>query len=135
MKNRFFYNMQFILQEPLLVPKLLKNYFKLSILKKDVLKAVELDLGFDCQLNCRHCYASRMKDKKRKELSLEELKGAIDQCIQLGAIYFFISGGEPLLYEKKLLKVVRYIKKTHTYAAIVTNGQKVEKPLLTIDAY
>ncbi|MFH1642962.1 MAG: radical SAM protein [Nanoarchaeota archaeon] len=122
--------MQFVLQEPLLVHRLLKNYFKLVVLKKNVLRSVEVDLGFDCQLNCKHCYAQKMKNSQRKELTFIELKDIVDQCVQLGTVYFFISGGEPLLYKEKLLQLVKYIKNTHTYAALVTNGQKLEKRLL-----
>jgi MoaA/NifB/PqqE/SkfB family radical SAM enzyme len=71
-----------------------------------------------------------MHRKDRKELSIDELKKVVDDSIKLGALHFCISGGEPLLYEDKLVALVEYISQKHAYSAIVTNGQKLQKPLL-----
>jgi MoaA/NifB/PqqE/SkfB family radical SAM enzyme len=130
MKNRLLYNLQFVLQKPTIIPRLIANYFKLIFLRKNVLKSVAIDLGYNCQLNCKHCYASKMRNSKKSELTIEELKSIVDQSIKLGAVYFWVGGGEPLLYEKKALELVEHINKSNAFCLLSTNGILMKEPVL-----
>jgi len=101
--------------------KLIRNYINLILLNQRVLKAVELDLTFDCQLNCLHCYAKGISNRKKRKINLEEIKDIVDQCEKLGAIYFLLSGGESLL-SKHIYETIKYINKKNLYCSLVTNG-------------
>ncbi|TKJ29874.1 hypothetical protein CEE39_08735 [bacterium (candidate division B38) B3_B38] len=77
-----------------------------------------------CNLKCRFCMVwssyqkERKKGIKRQELSLEEVKGLIDQLPGYSVITF--TGGEPFL-RKDLMTMLRFATKRHR-CHIVTNG-------------
>ncbi len=79
-----------------------------------------------CNLRCRFCmvWSSYQKEQKRgikrQELSLEEVKGVIDQLPGYSVVTF--TGGEPFL-RKDLMTMVRYATRRHR-CHIVTNGTR-----------
>jgi hypothetical protein len=60
------------------------------------LREVYLHITHRCARDCRHCY-NRDALWDPDELSTTEWKGAIDQCVALGASSFVFIGGDPLL--------------------------------------
>jgi len=125
MENRFIYNWELIIKKPPVLLRALKNYLFL-FMGGERLRSVEIDLGFGCQLNCKHCYASDLINPKRKSMSLEEIRKSIDQCIGEGAIHFLISGGEPLIH-KQVFEVIKYINKKNAFSCLATNGVALNK--------
>jgi radical SAM protein with 4Fe4S-binding SPASM domain len=91
---------------------------------KNGLLSMELELSRACNLRCIYCYAGSglpLKD----ELTLEEIYGAIDQAVALGARKIIVlGGGEPMLY-KDLFKVIDYIQAQGVTADLFTNGMLV----------
>jgi len=108
-----------------LISRLIKNYVLILIKNKKRLRTVELALTYNCQCNCEHCYAKSIK-KKRKKLSLKGLKKVIEDCVDLGAIHFLLTGGEPLLYEG-FSDLCKFISSRGTILTIATNALLLNK--------
>ena len=120
MGNRLSYYFGLLIKKPSVLLRLIKNYL-LLFLGQYRLRSVEIDLGYGCQLNCKHCYVSELMNPKRKTMGLEEIKRTIDLCIREGAILFLVSGGEPLIY-KQVFDVIGYINRKKAFSCLITNG-------------
>lgn len=73
---------------------------------------VEIDLTNACNFFCIHCSRDskpRQKINIGEELSINEYKKIIDDCVQIGVLKLLFMGGEPLYY-KDFLKLVKYAK-------------------------
>jgi len=73
---------------------------------------VELNLTNTCNFSCIHCSKdSKPKDKidLENELSTDEYKKIIDECVQIGVLKLLLMGGEPLYYQD-FLELVKYAK-------------------------
>ncbi len=88
-----------------------------------------LELTARCNNACSHCYINLPEDDveaMKSELSFEEIKKIVDEAVSLGALWFLISGGEPLL-RKDFSDIYMYLKKKgalitiYTNAALITN--------------
>lgn len=75
---------------------------------------------YDCNFSCTHCSVKKVKDKNRKELSLEEIKNVFDQADEMGISRITISGGEPLLH-KDLDKLIETIDASRFWLQLDTN--------------
>lgn len=106
--------------------KILINYCKIILLRKNVLRCVEISPLYNCQFNCLHCYAHGLNEGKQNKLSLNELKQFINEATELGAINFHIVGGEPLLY-KNLYNLIKHIRSKNSFVSLSTNGFLLNK--------
>jgi len=92
------------------------------------LLSLELEFTRRCNLRCVYCY-SEAGAGSDGELTLEEIKGVIDEAIDLGAKkIILLGGGEPLLYEH-ISEVVRHIHKAGVEQTIFTNGYHLTENL------
>ncbi len=123
-------NIPYVLQKPQLVGRIIKNYANIIFLRKQMLRSIQMDMGYECQLDCKHCYSHKMKRKDKKLLNVDEMKKIVDDSIELGALHFCLSGGEPLLYEKRLLELIRHIESRGRYSAMVTNAYALDDIML-----
>jgi MoaA/NifB/PqqE/SkfB family radical SAM enzyme len=82
---------------PGIAPRVAANYFKLLLLKRPVLRAVEFALTYRCQAHCAHCSANRLNDASRGEVTAAEAGDWAAQCLTLGALNINLTGGEALL--------------------------------------
>ena len=73
-----------------------------------------------CNLRCRHCLVSAGKSLKR-ELTVEEFKGLVDEAIKLGVKRFYITGGEPFIKDG-IFDLIKYITKTKKRELIVLSN-------------
>jgi MoaA/NifB/PqqE/SkfB family radical SAM enzyme len=82
-----------------------------------------LDLTYRCNNNCRHCWLWIPPDspEAKKELSLDEIKGIVDEARSLGCRKWFISGGEPML-RPDFEEIFDYISSRAASYTINTNG-------------
>lgn len=102
--------------------RLVKDYFYILFLQRARLKTVGISLGYDCQYACIHCSATKLMNKEREPLDFDRLVKAVDESVDLGAIHFNITGGEPLLY-KKSFDLMAYISKyKSSIISLATNG-------------
>jgi MoaA/NifB/PqqE/SkfB family radical SAM enzyme len=105
--------------------KMLKTVGRTIMTRKFVPRAVTIALTSACQCKCVHCSAARYaKDAEalgKKELSTDEFKHLIDECIKLGAINITFTGGEPLL-RPDVYDLLNYVDKDEAITQLFTNG-------------
>jgi len=93
--------------------------------------SVVLLISYRCNLRCKMCFyyndiekdktCKLIEDKVEEELTIEEIKGLIDDCAEMGVKIFTIHGGEPLLYPN-IFEVSKYAKNKGLLVNFVTNG-------------
>jgi len=110
------------------------------------LREIYLHLTHRCRRACRHCY-DRTALQPARELTTTEWKGAIAQCVALGATSFVFIGGDPLLRPDfvDLVDTVtgahaaraRFFFNSHVDAALARElrlaGRGLLRPLVSID--
>ncbi len=82
-------------------------------------------ITYKCQCDCLHCSSHIYKeevDHNKSALSLEEMKIAIKQSIDLGTTCVILTGGEPLLH-KKIYELINAVDKNKSICTIFTNGE------------
>jgi MoaA/NifB/PqqE/SkfB family radical SAM enzyme len=107
----------------------LKNLAHRLLLNEHFPTHIKLDLTYRCQSRCLHCGCSSKYNPAGKELSTEEWKRVIDDCISLGVTQFHVYGGEPLL-RNDVVEIIQHIDKTKAICNIGTNGLLVTEKLL-----
>ncbi len=83
---------------------------------------LHLDLLYQCDLDCEHCY---LDDKKRKILPTDFWKGVIDQAADLGVFSIIMSGGEIFL-RKDLLELVAHARGRGLFVHLKTHGGHID---------
>ena len=123
LKNRLIQNIKTLWRNKFLLLKIFKVYFNKFFLKKNFIRLVEIAIGYKCNASCKQCSCAYSLDRKRRRLTLNQLKRLIDDSIKLGAFQFNITGGEPLLYSNEVYELVKYIRKKRCYVHICTNAK------------
>ncbi len=83
-----------------------------------------LDLTYRCNNNCLHCWlriSPGDRDMQAQELSLEEIRGIVDEARSMGCRRWSISGGEPML-RPDFPEIFDYITSHSASYSINTNG-------------
>lgn len=71
-----------------------------------VVTAVTFDLNLECNLRCRHCFVGG-SDRSVTLLDNDIIRSTIEQARNdLGCRFFSLLGGEPLLAQEKLLRIL-----------------------------
>ncbi|MCZ7583703.1 MAG: radical SAM protein [Deltaproteobacteria bacterium] len=112
-----------------LVPKLVRNYKRLLVDKKPVLRTVDFATTSKCMCKCEHCYAEPMAEPGRKSMSLAEKKSAIDQCLALGAVAINFVGGDPLC-DRDLAELIGHIPPDEGISVITTSAAWLDDKVL-----
>jgi len=112
----------------------------------DTLRDVYLHVTNRCGLGCPHCY-NRANPRLARELTTEEWRDIIGQCVELGTTSFVIIGGDPFLRDD-LFDLVAFISgecdrrvriffngrcDPSTAALLAAAGHGLVRPLLSID--
>jgi len=111
------------------IRKIVSGYAETLILRRSVLRTVELALLTECNSGCVMCYASRMKKQGEKYLTVEEYKDIWKQASRLGAFSVILSGGEPTL-RQDLFEVISVMDPENTLFALVTNSLNLSEKYL-----
>lgn len=75
-----------------------------------------------CNLQCRHCYAGC--GPEGETMSMENIEKVLEH-IPKDTEIFSISGGEPFMEQKKMMRIIRQINEMqmpHAKVAVLTNG-------------
>lgn len=88
---------------------------------------LHLDLLYQCDLDCEHCY---LDDKKRKILPTDFWKGVIDQAADLGVFSLIMSGGEIFL-RKDLLDLIAHARARGLFVHLKTHGGHIDAAVAT----
>ncbi len=90
-----------------------------SILGKMIPDQVTISITEECPNNCIHCALPDTKNKVR--LTLETVKSAIDQVLEMGTTFIIFDGGEPLTYPG-LEDLINYVDSGKAISGMFTSG-------------
>ena len=104
------------------------------LLRKPIPNFASLDATYICQCDCVHCGSalyknSFYKDGQREELSTEEFKRLIDECLDLGITNVNLLGGEPLM-RPDIFELVEYVDKSRANCSMFTNGYLLDREIV-----
>lgn len=85
---------------------------------------VFLEITQNCNSECIHCINKR--EKKTKDISLDNLKVIIDKLYNSGIFLIKISGGEPFC-RNDIFKILDYIETKNIKYIIYTNGTYIDE--------
>jgi MoaA/NifB/PqqE/SkfB family radical SAM enzyme len=119
--NRWRQNLAILKDNLSILPAVLRNY-RAVLRGQSRLRALEISVGYRCQLSCDQCSCARTYDPSRGRLTLAELFRAIDQARDLGAFQFNLTGGDPLIYYDDVLALIDYLGRKKCYAHLCTNA-------------
>ena len=94
-----------------------------------------VEVGRMCNRVCEHCLRGKMEDVS---ISLDNVKRVLRQVDRINTIVF--TGGEPTLYSKEIVKIIRYIIKNNIDVGgfyIASNGEVYSPELMAalVDLY
>lgn len=98
------------------------------------LLSIVLELTARCNNDCAHCYiniGAGDKAAQEKELRFKELQPIIDEAIEMGVLWFLLSGGEVLLHPD-FLDIYEYIKKKGALVSLFTNASLITKEYIEL---
>ena len=104
-----------------ILPQVARNYLRLVVLRRKVLRGVEFALTYRCNCKCSHCSAAHLRDGERAPLSLEVIRRTLAECRQLGALNINLTGGEVLM-RPDLDDLVRAAGPRRAVVSLATNG-------------
>lgn len=88
---------------------------------------LNLKITYDCNNNCSYCFSSKLKNEN---IELDNLLKALEDGYLRGCRMLVISGGEPTLYPKKIIKIInRALCIGYTNFTIQTNGSGINGDL------
>ena len=93
-----------------------------------------LELTGRCNFNCVHCYinqpASNLASRK-KELTIDQIRGLIDQMVDAGCLFLTITGGEPLL-RPDFPEIYHYAIHKGLLIKLFTNGTLLSESIVAL---
>lgn len=79
-----------------------------------------------CSCRCKHCSADAGPHQSNGDLRLEDIERMLYQAKDFGAVFFDISGGDPLKLEKEfVLETIRLAVRSGLSPSISTNGENL----------
>ncbi|GAB6116871.1 hypothetical protein JCM16816_04680 [Thermoanaerobacter brockii subsp. lactiethylicus] len=82
---------------------------------------VFLELTYNCNLKCKHCYLGNARFKLLQYTPLERIKELLTELKNSGVIEVFITGGEPFLHPN-FFEILEYAVDMNFFVTILTNG-------------
>lgn len=119
--DRIIRNASFLVNNPLVIKRVIRNYLLKICLKKVPLRTADISFDYICNFHCKHCYTTEFVDKKRLPMDINGIKTAINACLEQGAIHFNLIGGEPTM-DDRLFDVIDYIHSKGALISLATNG-------------
>lgn len=105
---------------------------------------VQIEITYDCTLRCAMCYNGVRANEKKfndylkkcnfeniDEQKVRKINNIIELCLNNGAKFFTITGGEPLLYPDLVIEMIEKIKDRGGYASINSNATLIDEKLAT----
>ncbi len=102
--------------------------------EKRIPLSAEIELTERCNSNCIHCYINLPADDeeaRRRELSFEEIRDLVDEAVEMGCLWWLITGGEPLLRED-FADIYLYLKKKGLLTSVFTNAILITPELVSL---
>ncbi len=102
--------------------------------EKRIPLSAEIELTERCNNNCVHCYINLPADDeeaRKRELSFEEIRDIVDETVQMGCLWWLITGGEPLVRED-FADIYLYLKKKGLLTSVFTNATLITPELVSL---
>jgi len=102
--------------------------------EKRVPLSAEIELTERCNNNCTHCYINlpaNDQDAKKRELSFEEIREIVDEAVEMGCLWWLITGGEPLL-RQDFTDIYLYLKEKGLLTSVFTNATLITPDLVRL---
>jgi MoaA/NifB/PqqE/SkfB family radical SAM enzyme len=90
------------------------------IYKRAIPLAATIGVTGRCQYSCAHCSAAG-RSPDRPDMSLQEIRRVIGECLDLGVSNITFTGGEPLL-RKDLSSIIASVPREKAVCQVFTNG-------------
>ena len=119
----------FRINKPRLTLRLIKNYLSIIFFRKKLLRYVDFAIGYKCNLNCQHCFATSLVEDGRHVITPIEYSYVVKEAMKLGAVNFSFQGGEPLLCHE-LGKYIKSADPKTNLISITTNGTLLSDEML-----
>ncbi|MBI2252976.1 MAG: radical SAM protein, partial [Armatimonadetes bacterium] len=101
-----------------------KNILKQAQIKKIPFYSL-IELTYNCNLKCRHCYISPLK---KEELKLNSILKIIQELKENNCLELTFSGGEPLV-RPDFFKILEFAKINNFAITIKTNGTLIDSKI------
>lgn len=90
-------------------------------------------MTYNCPLHCNHCYTDcyNSLEHKRRELSTEHVKQALDKCKQAKTVWLCFTGGDPLT-RKDFPEIYLYAKKLGFIINVFSSLTCMDKKMLEL---
>ena len=88
---------------------------------------LDLTCTYRCNLACPYCYVKTRREMA-PELTTEEIRQLMEDADTLGAEYFCLTGGEPLL-RKDIKALLKEGTRHSFYLELITNGTLISKSI------
>ncbi len=88
---------------------------------------VMVSLTKRCNLACTGCYQQAQNRSEGSEMTPDQLKSLVSQCVDLGVSFLVLAGGEPLIRKDDILPLARDFP--DLIFAIYTNGLLIDETL------
>ena len=114
--------------------KLPDFHFWKEIEEKRIPLSAEIELTERCNNNCLHCYINlpaKDEEARKRELTFEEIGGIVDESVEMGCLWWLITGGEPLVRED-FTEVYLYTKKKGLLVSVFTNATLITPDLAAL---
>jgi len=86
---------------------------------------VHIDLTYECDLACVHCY---LADRRRRELTLDEYRSLFDELRELGTLHLLVSGGE-IFYRDDAIEILRAARERRFEVRLITHGGRIDEAI------
>lgn len=93
------------------------------------LRFCDLALTYDCTMSCAHCSASKLVDRSRRVMTVDDYARLAEELIANGVIAVQLTGGEPFL-RPDLEAIVRSLRPSKLFISVVTNSSLVTRARL-----
>jgi MoaA/NifB/PqqE/SkfB family radical SAM enzyme len=102
--------------------------------EKRIPLSAEIEFTERCNNNCIHCYINlpaNDEEAKKRELSFREITDIVDEAVEMGCLWWLISGGEPLV-RKDFADIYLYLKKKGLLVSVFTNATLITPKLIRL---
>jgi radical SAM protein with 4Fe4S-binding SPASM domain len=100
-----------------------------KVVKNNRLLTMEIEFSLRCNFSCPYCYVPN-HDGSDDEMTPREIKQALSQAAELGAVKIIILGGEPTIYPR-INEMILYIRSLGMEVEMFTNGSGITPEFAT----
>jgi MoaA/NifB/PqqE/SkfB family radical SAM enzyme len=108
--------------------RMFESVISTLIYKRPVPLAATIGITGQCQYSCNHCSAAG-RDPKRPDMSYQEIRRVIDECLALGVSNITFTGGEPLL-NKDIMRLIASVPGELAVTQVFTNAAALSSSMI-----